>query len=278
MVSNRIALIGLQAVYCNRRDYHPAKFELTMRDRLMKVLQGLLRQLERLLGGSSRVPNQAFFDPADFSWTQMLEKNWYAIRRELDEVMRHRNSLPNFQDISPDQRVLSQDDGWKTFFFYAYGFKAWRNCRRCPETTRLLKQVPGMKTAFFSILAPGKHLPEHRGPYKGVLRYHLGLMIPQPAMSCGIRVANETRHWEEGKSLVFDDTFMHEAWNETKGDRVVLFMDFVRPMRFPGSFINSILLKAIALSPLVLGAAGNYLAWEKRFEKVVNADKKPVAV
>jgi aspartyl/asparaginyl beta-hydroxylase (cupin superfamily) len=240
----------------------------------MKLLQLLLWQLEKLLKGSSKVPEQPFLDPADFSWTRRLEQGWPTIRKELDDVMRHRNSLPNFQDLSPDQRALSQDDGWKTYFFYAYGLKAWRNCRRCPETTRLLKQVPGMKTAFFSILAPGKHLPPHRGPFKGVLRYHLGLIIPQPELSCGIRVDEETRHWEEGKSLIFDDTYMHEAWNDTSRDRVVLFMDFVRPLRFPASLVNWILLKAIAASPLVLGAAGNYLAWEKRFEKVVNAEKK----
>jgi beta-hydroxylase len=206
-----------------------------------------------------------------------LEKNWKIMRAELDEVMRHRNDLPNFQDISTDQKALSKDDDWKTYFFYAYGFKARGNCRRCPQTARLLKEVPGMKTAFFSILGPGKHLPEHRGPYKGVLRYHLGLVVPQPELNCGIRVADQTRHWQEGKSLMFDDTYRHEAWNDTERDRVVLFMDFVRPLRFPASLLNSILLKAIALSPLVLGAKGNYLAWEKRFEKVVNAEKQAKA-
>jgi len=75
------------------------------------------------------------------------------------------------------------------------------------------------------------------------------------------------------QELVFDDTYMHEAWNETDSDRVVLFMDFVRPLRFPASLLNWVLLNAIAVSPLVLGAKGNYLAWEKRFEKVVNAPK-----
>lgn len=243
----------------------------------MKFLQAVLWQLERLLSGSSLVPDQPFFDPADFAWTRFLEENWRIIRTELDEVMRHRKDLPNFQDISPDQKALSQDEGWKTYFFFAYGFQAKGNCQRCPESARLLKQVPGMKTAFFSILAPGKHLPPHRGPYKGVLRYHLGLIIPQPEMSCGIRVADETRHWQEGKSLVFDDTYRHEAWNDTAGDRVVLFMDFVRPLRFPASLLNWLLLNAIAVSPLVLGAKGNYLAWEKRFEKVVNAEKEAKA-
>jgi beta-hydroxylase len=245
-----------------------------MRALMMKFLKRLLWQLEKLLGSSSLVPNQAFFESGDFTWARMLEENFQSIRSELDQVMKHRQDLPNFQDISPDQKRLSSDDGWKTFFFYAYGFEAKGNCRRCPETARLLKKVPGMKTAFFSILAPGKHLPPHRGPYKGVLRYHLGLMIPEPASECGIMVDGQTRHWSNGKSLVFDDTFQHEAWNKTQNDRVVLFMDFVKPMRFPGSFLNWILLNAIAFSPLVLGAKGNYLAWEKRFEKVMNS---PVA-
>jgi len=248
-----------------------------MRKRVMKFLQKLLWQLEKLLSTSSLVPQQPFLDPATFPWTRRLEENWKMIRAELDEVMRHRKDLPNFQDISPDQRSLSQDDGWKTYFFYAYGFRARGNCERCPETARLLKEIPGMKTAFFSILAGGKRLPEHRGPYKGVLRYHLGLMVPQPEVSCGIRVADQTRHWQEGKSLVFDDTYRHEAWNETSRDRVVLFMDFVRPLRFPASLLNWVLLKAIALSPFVLGAKGNYTAWEKRFEKVVNEEKEAKA-
>src|SRR5207302_6771835 len=196
-----------------------------MRARLMKMLQRVLWQLEKLLSGSSLVPEQTFLDPAGFSWTRMLEENWATIRRELDEVMRHRSNLPNFQDISPDQRKLSQDDGWKTYFFFAYGFKAKGNCERCPETARILKEVPGMKTAFFSILAPGKHLPPHRGPWKGVLRLHLALLIPEPAEMCAIRVGSQTRHWEEGRVMIVDDTFEHEAWNRTDGVRVILFVD-----------------------------------------------------
>jgi beta-hydroxylase len=51
-----------------------------------------------------------------------------------------------------------------------------------------------MKTAVYSILRPGKHLPLHRGPYKGVLRLHLALRIPEPRLKCGIRVGDEVRH------------------------------------------------------------------------------------
>jgi beta-hydroxylase len=245
-------------------------WKLRTRDAAVGVLLGGLRQIDKLYTSSSLVATSAFFDPADFPWTTTLEDGWRLIREELDEVLKYKEHIPNFQDISREQLGLTQDDRWKTYFFYAYGVKAEGNCARCPETTRLLGQIPGMKTAFFSIFGPRKHLPAHRGPYKGVIRYHLGLKIPEPATACGIRVGDEVGHWQEGKSLIFDDTYDHEAWNDTDGDRVVLFVDFVRPLRAPASLVNAAFIKAIGLSPFVLGAKGNYLAWEKRFEEVIN--------
>ncbi|MGA7800188.1 MAG: aspartyl/asparaginyl beta-hydroxylase domain-containing protein, partial [Gammaproteobacteria bacterium] len=77
--------------------------------------------------------------------------------------------------------------------------------------------------------------------------------------------------WREGGSLIFDDTYQHEAWNGTDKVRAVLFVDFVRPLRFPASLYNALLLWLIAVSPFVLGSAGRELAWERRFERIVNA-------
>ena len=226
-----------------------------------KVLQGL----ERWIEGASLVPTTPFLDPALFPWVHDLEDNWRAIRAELDEVLGYQEDLPNFQDISADQASITDDDRWKTFFFFGYGFKSEANCTRCPETTRLLEAVPGMTTAFFSILAPHKRIPEHRGPWKGVLRYHLALMVPEPASACGISVGREVAHWEEGKSLLFDDSYEHSAWNDTDGTRVVLFMDIVRPLRQPASALNKAVIKAVALSPFIKDAKDKHQAWEKAF-------------
>jgi beta-hydroxylase len=143
-------------------------------------------------------------------------------------------------------------------FFYAYGIKASVNCAKCPQTTNLIEQIPGMKTAFFSILLPGKHIPEHRGPYKGVLRYHLGLKVPQPETSCSLRVGEQICYWKEGKSIIFDDTFPHEAWNQSNDLRVVLFLDFVRPLRFPVSWLNQLLIQLISISPFVQEGKRNF--------------------
>ena len=210
--------------------------------------------IEKMITRFTRDGNCTFFETAMFPWVTHVEGGWRAIRAELEALLIRREEIPNFQDISKDQELLTEGEQWKTFFLYAYGHKAEQNCARCPETTRLLGHVPGMKTAMFSILAAKKHIPEHRGPYKGVLRYHLGLIIPQPKANCRIRVGKDVRFWEEGKSLIFDDSHLHEAWNDSDSYRVVLFVDFLRPLFFPLSILNRIMVWRIGTSEFVTGA------------------------
>jgi ornithine lipid ester-linked acyl 2-hydroxylase len=189
---------------------------------------------------------KTFFEPESFPWVPAVEAEWPAVRKELEAVMARREDIPNFQDISDDQRVLTEGEQWKTFWLYAYGEKAEENCARCPETVRVLQKIPGMKSAMFSILAPHKHIPEHRGMYKGVLRYHLGLIVPGPEGSCRIRVGNDMRSWKEGKSMIFDDSHPHEVWSDCDSSRVVLFVDFLRPVFFPASLLNRLIIWMIA--------------------------------
>jgi len=188
-----------------------------------------------------------------------------VIREELETVLEDHADLANFQDISKDQLEITDDDRWKTFFLYGYGFKAKLGIQMCPRTAASMEQVPGMTTAMFSILSPRKHILDHRGPYKGVLRYHLGLIVPREAEACRIRVGEDIRHWEEGKSMIFDDTFNHEVWNDTDETRVVLFVDVLRPLPSPDALINRLIVKAIGYSPFVLDAKRNQEAWEQRF-------------
>jgi beta-hydroxylase len=236
--------------------------------RLANALGGrILRLVDIYFRRNSKVGQHTFFDSADFPWVEKLEAHWRVIRRELDELLRYRDDLPNFQEISTHQSILTDDDRWKTVFFYGYGRSQRGSLERCPETARLLQEIPGMTTAMFSILAPGKRIPPHHGPYTGVLRYHLALLVPEPAEACGIRVGADVRHWQEGRSLVFDDVFEHEVWNDTAGTRVVLFVDFKRPLEGPARFLNALLLTLIALSPFVRDAAARHRAWEERFER-----------
>jgi len=224
----------------------------------------IVKRIERLLVRFSPLPDQPWFDPAEFDWTRPLEDNAGTIRAELERILRHPNRIPSFQEISKDQLNLTQDDRWKTFFLHGYGYRMNRNCQLCPETARIVESIPGMYTAFFSILSPGKHIPPHRGPYKGLLRCHLALMVPEPQRECWIEVGEEIRHWEEGRCLVFDDTYRHRVENNTDERRVVLFLDIKRPMHGFGRLLNETVLRLIRLTPFIRDAIRNHRAWESR--------------
>jgi len=225
----------------------------------------ILLPIERFIGKRSLVGDATFFPLERFPWVSHIEDNAAVIREEVEALLEDRENLPNFQDISKDQIEITDDDRWKTLFLYGYGFEAELGVELMPRTAALMRQIPGMTTAMISILSPQKHILPHRGPYKGVLRYHLGLVVPEDAESCRIRVGEDIRHWEEGKSLVFDDTFNHEVWNDTDETRVVLFVDVLRPLPFPESFINRLIIRAIGISPFVLDAKRNNQAWERRY-------------
>jgi ornithine lipid ester-linked acyl 2-hydroxylase len=194
---------------------------------------------------------KAFFDGDDFPWAAALESRSFAIRAEIEALLQERRSIPNFQDVSADQAALTEGDRWKTYFLYAGETRLERNCARCPETALAIAEIPGRQSAMFSILAPGMHIPAHKGLYKGLLRYHLGLIVPEPSGSCRIRIRNEVRSWEEGKSLIFDDTYRHEAWNDSREDRVVLFVDFIRPLPFPLSRLNELVVRRFGESSFI---------------------------
>jgi beta-hydroxylase len=231
------------------------------------VGERILAPVERFIGKRSLVGEATFFANDRFPWIAEVEASWTTIRDELEKVLEDREALPNFQDISKDQIEITDDDRWKTFFIYGYGFEAKLGVEMCPRTAALMREIPGMKTAMFSILSPRKHILDHRGPYKGVLRYHLGLIVPENAEACRIRVGEDFRHWEAGKSMVFDDTFNHEVWNDTDETRVVLFVDVLRPLPEPEATINRLIVKAIGWSPFVLDAKRNQEAWERGYRE-----------
>jgi aspartyl/asparaginyl beta-hydroxylase (cupin superfamily) len=229
------------------------------------VGESILAPIERFIGRRSLVGDATFFPLERFPWAAHIEDNWQAIRQEAERLLEDRENLANFQDISKDQIEITDDDRWKTFFLYGYGFEAKLGVEMCPRTAALMREIPGMKTAMFSILSPRKHILDHRGPYKGVLRYHLGLIVPRDAESCRIRVGGDFRHWQEGQSMIFDDTFNHEVWNDTEETRVVLFVDVLRPLPRPWDQINKAIVKAISYSPFVLDAKRNQESWERRY-------------
>ena len=230
-----------------------------------RLLMATVAFAERLNLECARHGNPCVYDNADFPWAAEIEREWRLIRGELDRVLARKDELPNVQDISVDAASITRDAGWKMFLLVAYGVRSQKDIELCPETWRILRRIPGLTTAMFSVLEPGKHLPPHRGPYNGVLRLHLGLLVPEPQDRLAIRVGPELRRWEEGRVLIFDDAYEHEAWNHTDRPRVVLFVDFMKPLRFPANLLNRALLALAAFTPYLREGAENLRRWERRF-------------
>ncbi|MBE9154559.1 aspartyl/asparaginyl beta-hydroxylase domain-containing protein [Cyanobium sp. LEGE 06113] len=237
------------------------------RSRKARLRRGLHDALERLVSWASIHGDVPVFDAGRFAWIDTVEGQWLGVRQELEQVMHHREAMPNFQQILPQVGKIQKDDQWKTFFLKGVGMDCRDNARRCPQTMALLEQIPHCSTAFFSILSPHKQIPPHRGAWAGVLRLHLALIVPEPRERCRIRIADQLHLWEEGRCLVFDDTYNHQVWNDTEGYRVVLFVDFARPLRWPVSLFNHWLLSLAALAPFLREANQNQQAAEQSFRR-----------
>lgn len=230
----------------------------------------LVRLLWHFFGQQSTIGRNRTFGKETFPAIQTLESNWPAIRRELDALLKNRDYLPPFQAISRDQRRIAKGDHWKTFILVGFGHWSRRSGIDCPETSRILATIPDLQTALFSILAPGYHIPAHRGITRGLVRVHLALKVPTERLKCRMRIDEDVHHWREGECLIFDDTFEHEVWNDTGEERVVLLMDFKRPMRWPGRVINEIFLWAIRKTAYVQSARRKQGYWEDAFDAAVN--------
>ncbi len=230
-----------------------------------RIFMHIVAAVERLNLKCSKVGNPAIYENAIFPWAKSIEAEWRTIRAELDRILTRKDDLPGFHELSTDVSTISHDRGWKTFFLCGYGFKSDNNIKLCPETWRICQNIPGLITVMFSILEPGKHLPPHRGPYNGVLRLHLGLIVPEPRDKLGIRVDQEIYRWQEGEAVIFDDAYEHEAWNNTPHTRVVLFVDFIKPTRFPARFLNWFMLNLAVFTPFIREGMDNQKAWEKKF-------------
>jgi beta-hydroxylase len=159
-----------------------------------------------------------FIDPAAFEFVSRLEAQWQDIRNEY-------LALP-CDLFDPWVQRQMHGGGWTVFGLFAMGREIADACARCPRTARALGGVPGLSMAGFSRLAPKTHVKPHRGWAASVYRLHLPLVVPA---GCRLRVGAETRAWEQGRCLIFDDTVEHEAWNDSDEPRAVLLLDFLRP-------------------------------------------------
>ncbi|HDW8058038.1 TPA: lipid A hydroxylase LpxO [Yersinia enterocolitica] len=178
----------------------------------------------------SRVPGTPYLKQDLFPELGVLRDNWLKIREEgkaLMEVQQIKAS-DKYNDAGFNSFFKT---GWKRFYLKWYEDSHPSAITLCPHTTTLLKGLPSVKAAMFAELPDGSRLPRHRDPYAGSLRYHLGLITPNDDR-CFIDVDGTTYSWRDGEGVLFDETYIHYAENQSGQDRLILFCDIERPMRY----------------------------------------------
>ncbi|WP_136419628.1 lipid A hydroxylase LpxO [Herbaspirillum sp. ST 5-3] len=178
----------------------------------------------------SRVPSTPYFSNDDFRELKPLEDQWETIRAEaLNLIALQKIKAAEKNDDAGFNSFFKY--GWKRFYLKWYEASHPSAERLCPQTVALLRVIPSVKAAMFAELPPGGKLNMHRDPFAGSLRYHLGLVTPD-SERCFIEVDGQRYSWADGKSVIFDETYIHWAKNDTDCDRIILFCDIERPMRY----------------------------------------------
>ncbi|WP_371766987.1 lipid A hydroxylase LpxO [Massilia sp.] len=178
----------------------------------------------------SKVPSTPYIPVREFPELSVLQENWPTIREEglrLIEMKKIKASEEN-NDAGFNSFFKT---GWKRFYLKWYDASHPSAERLCPQTYALLQGIPSVKAAMFAELPPGAKLNPHRDPFAGSMRYHLGLATPNDDR-CFIEVDGQRYSWRDGQGVIFDETFIHWAENASDSDRLILFCDVERPMRF----------------------------------------------
>jgi len=197
-------------------------------------------------------------DLSEYPELALLSENHATLREECESLIRQELRIPGMEELTSYTAGGIHQIAWKSFMFKS-GSLIDENCALAPKTAALLKKIPGLYTAFFSVLEPHQHIKPHWGYWKGFVRYHLGVMIPDnnAGRTCWIRInpdaqdrtqardaieQGERYFWKDGEAVLFDDTFLHDAANESDQVRVVLFLDLARKMPWPLALLNRLFL------------------------------------
>ena len=251
----------------------------------VRAVQGFVRDKKRL----KRITNalneviargeQSGLVPAvrgfDLGWREhypelgILEEQHHLIQAECERLLQARDQLPDVESLGGSYTKGGIHSArWKSFMFKSGKFIP-ENCRWAPHSAELLRSIPNLYTAFFSILEPHQYITPHWGYWKGFVRFHLGVIIPNDNrdQSCWLRINSDTAdnakhdtslvtrgekyYWKNGEGMLFDDTYLHDAMNESDQTRVVLWLDLARRMPAALHALNSGFLKVAHTVPSI---------------------------
>jgi beta-hydroxylase len=177
------------------------------------------------------VPPRPYLDPRAIPELDVLRDNWQMIRDEAVALFQQNGirAATGHNDLGFNSFFKQ---GWKRFYLKWYGSPMPSAQAACPKTVALVQSLPHVNAAMFAVLPAGSKLNRHRDPFAGSLRYHLGLVTPN-SDRCRIYVDGQPYWWRDGEDVLFDETFIHSAANDTDVTRIILFCDVERPLRTP---------------------------------------------
>jgi len=223
---------------------HKFKRQLTDHSTLMAPYNSLIYMF-------SAVENKPILDlnDKDFADLKPLRDNWETIRDEAKRLYEagHIASAEKHNDLAFNSFFKR---GWRRFYLKWYGDFMPSAKEICPKTVELVQSIPSVNAALFALLPGHSKLGEHRDPFAGSLRYHLGLITPN-SDQCRIYVDGTPYAWRDGQAVLFDETYIHSVNNDTDQDRLILFCDVARPIRNPivrtiNNFVVNHIVKATA--------------------------------
>ncbi len=177
----------------------------------------------------SKAPSSPYLNRQDFPELDLFKENWHIIKEEAQHLLADGGIKASAKrdDIGFNSFFKR---GWKRYYLKWYAGNLPSAEQTCPQTLELISRVPSINAAMFTYLPAGSKLGLHRDPYAGSLRYHLGLITPNDDR-CFIDVDGERYSWRDGDDVVFDETYLHQAENNTDIDRLIFFCDVARPMK-----------------------------------------------
>jgi aspartyl/asparaginyl beta-hydroxylase (cupin superfamily) len=204
------------------------------------------------LGGISEDDDIGYYDNANFPWVKLLEGNFAVIKNEIQDYIKK-----NEEEIKPyfNNSLVTKEKSWKTFAFFFWSWKVNKNIKQCPQTNKILNQIPHIISASVSIMEPGVQIKPHRGDTNAIVRSHLAIVAPVGLPDCGFAVNEKERSWKEGEVFIFNDAAKHTAWNHSDKRRYVLLIDVIR-----SEYIN----KKYTVCSMVLGG----LVMQSVFQKL----------
>ncbi len=198
-----------------------------------------------------------------FPRAEEFTSNWEVVREEVMQLIDDIQSVPRFHELMPEQYKLSAhgEKEWRMFILRAYGLDIRENMQRCPTLARLVRANDDIKSASVSFLAPGKKVPTHTGPFRGITRFYMGLQVPlneQGEPGVTLTIDNQAYKLGNGDALLWDDTYPHSVENNTDEWRIALLLDVYRA-NMPGPLR--------AFTNTIIGMAKISIKWRKIFPK-----------